>query len=226
MVEVEGARSSRRPRGTTRQSDVIAAALAVADQVGLDRLTIRAVARVAKVPTMSLYSHFSSKTELLDLMYRELTMRLFVDEPHATWQEGVFAACGRIREVLLAHPRWVPLLSRPSRPLVLPWRERMLDLMIADGFRPDQAFAALSSAILVAEGLVLLELALVDVDGKSSITERVARLKQWADEDASTGHPTTRETARSIPQFDLSQNFSVAVRTYVTGLENTPRPAT
>jgi AcrR family transcriptional regulator len=225
MVEAEGGRSGRRPRGTTRQSDVVAAALAVADQVGLDRLTIRAVARVAQVPTMSLYSHFSSKTDLLDLMYTEVVQRLFPDEPHATWQEGVLAACGRIREVLLAHPRWVPLLSRPVPPLLIPWRERMLGLMIADGFRPEEAFAALSSAVLVAEGLILLELSLTGPDGKSSVVERVSRLKQWADEDASTGHPTTRQAARAIPQFDLSQNFAVAVRTFVTGLENTPRSA-
>ena len=225
MVEAEGRRSSRRPRGTTRQSDVVAAALAVADQVGLDRLTIRAVARVAKVPTMSLYSHFSSKSELLDLMHGELIARVFVDEPYATWQEGVFAACGRIREVLLGHPRWVPLLARPVPPVALPWRERMLDLMIADRFAPEQAFAALSSVVLIAEGLIVIELSLTDADGKSSITERVARLKQWAHEDVSTGHPTTRLTARASAPFDLAQNFAIAVRTYVIGLENTPRRA-
>lgn len=226
MVETDGGRPARRPRGTTRQSDVVAAALAVADQVGLDRLTIRAVARVAKVPTMSLYSHFSSKSELLDLMYGDVITRLFVDEPYASWQEGVFAACGRVRDVLLGHPRWVPLLARPVPPVPLPWRERMLDLMIADGFAPEQALVALSSMVLVAEGLILIELSLTSTDGKSSITtERVARPQHWADEDASTGHPTTRETARAIAPFDLSQNFTVAVRTYVTGLENTPRRA-
>lgn len=225
MAALEGGRSGRRPRGTTRQSDVVAAALAVADQVGLERLTIRAVARAAKVPTMSLYSHFSSKSELLDLMYGELVTLVFVDEPYASWQEGVFAACGRIRDVLLGHPRWVPLLARPVPPTALPWRERMLDLLIADGFAPAQAFAALSSLVLVAEGLILIELSLKSADGKSSITERVARLKQWADADASTGHPTTRATARAIAPFDLAQNFAVAVRTYVIGLENTPRRA-
>lgn len=225
MVEADGGRSGRRPRGATRQSDVVAAALAVADQVGLDRLTIRAVARVAKVPTMSLYSHFASKSELLDLMYGELITQVFVDEPHATWQEGVLAACGRIRDVLLGHPHWVPLLARPVPPLALPWREHMLELMIADRFAPEQAFAALSSVVLVAEGLILVELSLLSAEGKSSITERMARLKQWADGDASTGHPTTRLAARAMPAFDLSQNFAVAVRTYVTGLENTRRPA-
>ena len=143
-AEADRKRSARRPRGATRQSDVVGAALAVADQAGIDRLTIRAVARVAKVPTMSLYSHFASKSELLDLMYGELVLRLFVDEPHATWQAGLLAACARIREVLLAHPRWVPLLSRPAPPIAVPWRERVLGLMVADGFTPESAFAAIS----------------------------------------------------------------------------------
>ena len=223
MTDAEVGRGSRRPRGTTRQTDVVSAALAVADQLGLDRLTIRAVARVAKVPTMSLYSHFSSKAELLDLMYAEVVLRLFVDEPHASWQEGVIAACGRIRDVLLAHPRWVPLLSRSTPPFDVPWRERMLELMIADGFPPEHAFRALSSVVLVAEGLVLLELSLIDPGGKSSIAERMRRLKGWADDPRSAGHPTTRLAARALPQFDLAQNFALAVRTYVAGLAITPR---
>jgi AcrR family transcriptional regulator len=195
----------------------------VADQAGIDRLTIRAVARVAKVPTMSLYSHFASKSELLDLMYGELVLRLFVDEPHATWQAGLLAACTRIREVLLAHPRWVPLLSRPAPPVALPWRERVLGLMVADGFTPESAFAAISSVVLVAEGLIFLELSFAAPHGP--LVERMARLKAWADEDSSTGHPTTRAALRGSPEFDLAQNFAVAVRTYVRGLETAPRPA-
>jgi AcrR family transcriptional regulator len=225
MGNTDGRRAGRRPRGTTRQSDVVNAALAVADQVGIERLTIRAVARVAKVPTMSLYSHFSSKAQLLDLMNGEVMLRLFVDEPHATWQAGVLSTCDRIREVLLTHPRWVPLLSRPAPPVAVPWRERILGLMIADGFSPEAAFMAISSAVLVAEGLMLLELTLTDPDGKSNIMEDVARLKTWAHEAPSTGHPTTRAALLALPHFDLAENFAVAVRTYVAGLETAQRPS-
>lgn len=80
MSALEDSRKPRRRRGATTQSQVVDAALAVADQVGIDRLTIRAVAKLADVPTMSLYSHFSSKDELLDLMHAEVTQRLFSDE--------------------------------------------------------------------------------------------------------------------------------------------------
>jgi TetR/AcrR family tetracycline transcriptional repressor len=223
MPSVEGRRSSRRPRGTTRQSDVVDAALVVADQAGIDGLTIRAVARVAKVPTMSLYSHFASKAELLDLMYGELLLRLFVDEPHASWQAGVLATCARIREVLVAHPRWVPLLARSAPPLAVPWQERMRGLMVADGFSSDAALAAISSVVLVAEGLILLELSLAPPN-PPNVTGRRAE-SRTVDQEASTGHPTSTPLMSAGPRFDPAQNFEVAVRTYVRGLENTPRPA-
>lgn len=196
MSALEDARKPRRRRGATTQSQVVDAALAVADQVGIDRLTIRAVAKLADVPTMSLYSHFSSKDQLLELMQAEVTQRLFAEEPHASWRVGLVAVCTRLRDVLIAHPHWVPLLSRTASFVPAPVRERLLELMRTDGVSPGWAEAALSSALLVAKGLVLLELA--DSEGPSSLVR-----------------PTL-----AAPHFDAAETFAVAVRTYVRGLES------
>ena len=202
MSALEDPRKPRRRRGATTQSQVVDAALAVADQVGIDRLTIRAVAKLADVPTMSLYSHFSSKDELLDLMHTEVTQRLFAEEPHASWQEGLLGVCTRLRAVLIAHPHWVPLLSRTSSFVPAVVRQQLLELMLADGVSHAWAAAAVSSALLVAKGLVLLELA--NTDGPTSMV----RSTLGANPEFDAGR-----------QFDAAENFALALRTYVRGLE-------
>lgn len=179
------------------------AALAVADQVGIDRLTIRAVAKLADVPTMSLYSHFSSKDELLDLMHAEVTQRLFADESHATWQTALVAVCTRLRDVLSAHPHWVPLLSRAASFVPVQVRERLLELMLADGVSLAWATSALASALLVAKGLVLLELA--ETEGPVSLVRPALG---------------TAPESGAVSKVDAAENFAVAVRTYVRGLES------
>ena len=203
MSALEDTRKPRRRRGATTQSQVVDAALAVADQVGIDRLTIRAVAKHADVPTMSLYSHFSSKDELLDLMHVEVTQRLFADEQYATWQAALVAVCTRLRDVLIAHPHWVPLLSRTTSFVPLQVRERLLDLMLADGVSRAWANAALASALVVAKGLVLLELA--DATAGPSSLVRVT-----------LGAPESGATTK----LDAAETVAVAVRTYVRGLES------
>jgi AcrR family transcriptional regulator len=199
----------------------VAAALAVADSVGLEGLTIRAVARFANVPTMSLYTHFTSKEELLDLMYSEIILRLYADAEYPTWQAGLLALCDGVRTTLVAHPHWVPLLSRSAMPLAIPLRERLLSLMASDGMTPAAAFSALSTAVLAAVGLVLVELELTRNDGPSSIAQRFARLRDWAHGPACIGHPTTRQALSVVEEFDLNRNFAMAMETFVKGLELT-----
>src|SRR5206468_1168433 len=144
----------QRPHGATTLQAVVTAALAIVDRVGIEALTIRAVAAEVGAPPMSLYRHFSNKEELLDHMYAEISCRLYADAKQPTWQAEVFALCHQVRGILTAHPRWAPLLSRPVPPLAVALRERLLKLMIADGMSEAGAFAALSCAVLNSIGFV------------------------------------------------------------------------
>src|SRR5688572_15040479 len=93
---------------------IVDAAMTIADENGLDAVTIRAVAKLVGMPPMSLYTHFSTKDELLNLMYRELTRRFFDGERRPTWQAELLALAERSRRVLLRHPHWMALLGRPT----------------------------------------------------------------------------------------------------------------
>ncbi len=223
--DAQSAGPRRRRRGSTTRGEVVEAALAVADRVGVEGLTIRAVAKQANVPTMSLYTHFSSKAELLDLMYSEFVLRLYGDEAPATWQAGLLAVSNRVRALLVAHPHWVQLLSRPVQPMVVPTREMLLQLMTRDGMTPWQALAALASTVLIAEGLIMLEFSLSGEEGRSRLGERFERMKEWAATPPAAAHPTTRSAFVGSRQFDFADNFTFAMENYVKGLEAAKRVA-
>ncbi len=104
----------QRPRGAITRETVVNAALSLLDKRGVERFTVRALARVVDVPPMSLYTHFANKEELLDLMYTEVSLRIYADEQHPTWQTELFALSKRVLRTLGDHPRWIDLCHERS----------------------------------------------------------------------------------------------------------------
>jgi AcrR family transcriptional regulator len=210
----------QRPRGSITREAVVSAALAVIDKVGIDRLTIRAVAKLAAAPPMSLYTHFTNKNELLDFVYTEVWRRLYPDElPSVNWSAGLLALCGHVRNLLIEHPRWIPLLAQPASPPGVPGRERILKEMVQAGMAPGAAMAALTSAMLTTIGLALVEVTLRAPDGREGITKRYERLRVWAEESRGDDHPVTRKALSKHRHLNLEENFLLVVRSLIAGFE-------
>ena len=137
---------------------VVDAALAIVDTEGLQGLTIRALAYDLGVPPMTLYAHFKTKHELLDLAFERLLQHLIPPESGSTWQAEVEEICKHMRRVLLEHPHWIPLLTRVTVPTsAMEIYHRLLSFMWKDGFYPEAAMFAFSSAMSLAIGSVLVE---------------------------------------------------------------------
>jgi AcrR family transcriptional regulator len=214
----------QRPRGTITREAVVNAALSVADRDGVERLTIRAVSDLVGAPPMSLYTHFGNKNELLDLMYVEISRRMYMYEAHPTWQAELTALCQRVRRLLTEHPRWVPLLARPSPPLAVPLRESILKLMVADGLGATDALMSLSCAVLATIGLVLADLALAKPGGGSTIDERYERLKEWVDTPAGQANPETRSAMSKRAHLERDYLFQFFVGALIAGLDSRRTP--
>ena len=209
----------QRPRGTTTREAVVNAALQVVDRVGVDALTIRAVATAAAAPPMSLYTHFANKEELLDLMYAEMSRRMYADTGHDTWQAELHGLAQQVRATLLAHPRWANLLSRPTPGTSAVVRERLLAMMTASGMQPAGALRCFSTAMVVAIGLSLVELTFREPDGASSFARRFERLRTWFEQEGTAGEPLSREAFAASHRFDLGETFELAIRTLIAGTE-------
>jgi AcrR family transcriptional regulator len=187
------------------------------DRVGLDGLTIRAVAAEAGAPPMSLYTHFANKEELLDLMYAELSRRMYSDSGDPDWRLLLLSLACQVRQTLLAHPRWAALLARSAPATSLSVRERVLALMTDGGMSAAEALRCFSMVLTVAIGLSLVELTFRDPDGASSFSRRFERLRSWFEQYGPPGEPVSREAFAAAADLEPGDTFERAIRTLIAG---------
>ena len=216
---------SRSPRGSLGLHVVLDAALEIIDRVGVDGLSIRGLAQELGRPPMTLYGHFDSKRELLDLAFVRLLHRLcaFPHRPHPTWRVEAEAMSRHIRGLLLEHPNWVPLLVRLSVPRqALDVYDRLLRDMRKDGFRPEAAMFAFSSILSHALGSVLVERLL---GGKPPIPKQRLELVKGTLAEMPRGmYPAIDVVSRKFDRWNFDDVFELGLHSLVRGLaEGAPK---
>lgn len=120
---------------------VLAAAVQLADDEGVDAVSMRALAQRLDVVPMALYKHVASKEDLVtgmvDVVIGEFG-RPTASSP-GDWKESVRHAILQARRVVMAHP-WVrrAIETRTVRtPAVLGHMERLTSTLLAAGLSPD-----------------------------------------------------------------------------------------
>ena len=114
-VEQHGARAQRgglaqqaraQRRGRLQPADVVAAALDLLDQKGLDGLTLRDVAAAVHVQAPALYWHFASKRDLVDAMAQAMLVDFVSEigppEEPSAWRPWLRQAAHGLRAAMLA----------------------------------------------------------------------------------------------------------------------------
>ena len=98
-----------------KRRQILDAALAIADEDGLDAVSMRSVAARVGVSPMALYPYVGSKAALLDGLVGRLLAELAVDQATADWREGLRVLANAMRALARRHPTaFMLLLSRPS----------------------------------------------------------------------------------------------------------------
>jgi AcrR family transcriptional regulator len=144
------ARSIKRARSRLALSRdrVLAAALALADEGGLDALTMRRIGDSLGVEAMALYRHVANKDDLVagivDLVFAEI----FAPPPDVHWKTAMRERAVSMREALSRHPWAVGLMeSRPNPgPAYLAHHDAVLGNLRTAGF--DVADAAHAYSLL------------------------------------------------------------------------------
>lgn len=96
---------------------IVVAATAVADQQGLDAVSIRRVAAMLGVRPMSLYTHIESKDELIDLMSDELVGQMVLEAlPSGDWRARLSAVARSSHATCVAHPWLLAAFARKRQP--------------------------------------------------------------------------------------------------------------
>src|SRR5262247_1380022 len=97
-------KSERRPkRRPLDQAQIVRAALALLDEVGLDELTMRRLAERLGVKAAALYRHVRGKDELLALLGDEISAEIPLPRAAGTWREQLVESAWNLRRGLLAH---------------------------------------------------------------------------------------------------------------------------
>src|ERR1051326_7296922 len=108
---------------------VIDAAMAFADEGGLDAVTIRGLARALHVEPMSLYHYAASRDEIVGWLVDRVVEQIELPSEAATWRDGVRACAISAHRVLRQHPWACPLLM--VGPRISAPRLRMVDAILA-----------------------------------------------------------------------------------------------
>jgi AcrR family transcriptional regulator len=94
---------------------ILESALEIADDQGLDAVTMHAVAKRLQVTPMALYRHVANKAALLDGLVELLLTEFPLPAPELPWDERLTALAARIRATARRHPGvFTLLLSRPT----------------------------------------------------------------------------------------------------------------
>jgi AcrR family transcriptional regulator len=140
------------PRIPLSRERVLRAAVKVADEGGIESLTMRRLAEELGAEAMSLYYHVANKDDVLDgiadLIVSEINDvvdQIDLPAKGPDWKNAVRQRILSARQVLLRH-RWAPRLLETRTtvsPAVLRYHDRLIGLMREGGFSYDLAHHAL-----------------------------------------------------------------------------------
>lgn len=127
------------PRVRLNRERVLQAAVGLADEIGIEALSMRRLAEELGVVPMALYKHVANKEQLLDGMVEVIVAEIDPPRPGASWKSAVRLRILSARRVLLRHP-WARqvLESRTEHtPIVLDYLESTIGMFLAGGFSVD-----------------------------------------------------------------------------------------
>jgi AcrR family transcriptional regulator len=150
-------RAKRRAR--LNRERVLGAAIALADEAGVESLTMRKLAKELGVEAMSLYNHIASKDDMLDGIVEIVFSEIEPPPRGADWKTAMRRRAVSTREALARHPWAIGLME--SRMWPGPANGRLHDSMLGclrrAGFSVEMAVHAYSVQDSYIYGFVLQE---------------------------------------------------------------------
>jgi AcrR family transcriptional regulator len=218
------------PRNSPRldKKQVADTALRLLNEVGLEGLSLRAIAKELDVQAPALYWHFKNKQDLLDEMATEMVRRMAADwarlppgspGPDGDWLEGFRARMRGLREHLLRYRDGAKVYSGThftdmsyAEPM-----EANLRMLTAAGFTPAGAARAWFTAYSYTIGYVIEEQAMGPDPASGAegydLDARAARLAEY---------PLAAAAGREM-FVDHERGFEVGLEAVLVGIRETLR---
>ncbi|MEU8516937.1 TetR/AcrR family transcriptional regulator C-terminal domain-containing protein [Kitasatospora sp. NPDC048722] len=195
-------------------------ALRLLDEVGLDGLTLRAIAAELGVKAPALYWHFKDKQALLDEMATEMMRRMSAGSAWPAggdWRDAYRVTMRALRAELLRHRDGAKVYSgaRFTDTSYAPGLDAALRLLVDAGFAPAAAARAWYTAYSYTIGYVVEEQAMgADPFAGGEAYDVDARAERLA------GHPLAAEAGRVMFR-DFDEGFELGLTAVLAGVEAT-----
>jgi TetR/AcrR family tetracycline transcriptional repressor len=203
---------------------VVKVALDLLDEVGLDGLTLRRLAKELGVQAPALYWHFKNKQELLDQMAEAITTAEAPTVPPAPGESWDVWLANRARTMrrALNHHRDGAMLAASTRPQPSQWPdvEMQIGVLVDAGLTAGEALRAMMAIGNYVSGFTLEEQA-DRLRGNTSEPDPEQRDRFMAE---LAGYPLASEAARAIgdPQGDAT--FEAGIALIIDGIRRRVTP--
>jgi AcrR family transcriptional regulator len=208
------------PRVPLNRERVFRTAVFLADERGIESLTMRALGEQLGVEAMSLYYYVANKDELLDGMVDLVYGEIELPSGQADWKTAMRRVATSAHEALSRH-RWaITLMETRTRPgrANLRHHDAVIGCLRAAGFSVENAVHAFSLLDSYVSGFALQELTL-PFDTPGELAEAAASiLRQFpADEYPHLAETITEHVTKS--GYDFADEFEFGLDLILDGLE-------
>lgn len=208
------------PRIPLSRQRVLQAAIAFADDNGIDSLSMRKLGEAVGVEAMSLYNHVANKTDLVDGMIDVVFGEIELPPGDEGWRTAMRTRAISVTTVLRRH-RWAVGLmdSRTSPgPATLRHHDAVIGCLRTAGFSLELAAHAYSALDSYIYGFALQERSLpFDTPEEAAALVRVMAAQFPADEYPHLAAFTFEHILR--PGYDFSEEYDFGLDLILDGLE-------
>jgi AcrR family transcriptional regulator len=201
---------------------VLGAARRIADQDGVERLTMRRLAAELGVLPNALYTYYPDKEALLDALVDDLLADIDTPDPtQGDWRDGLFRVMDSSRRLLLAHPRLVPVfLARPGLgPNAARLGEVTFGLLRQGGLEGERAVEAFRVLLIYSLGFAAFQAPRQHTDARAR-TEAVEATFASLPEHR---FPEMRRLAGHLAAPTTDRHFHTGLRWLLDGIGAPPR---
>jgi AcrR family transcriptional regulator len=219
-MAAETGRDAEQPRVPLSRERVLRTAIALADQGGVESLTMRRLGQELGVEAMSLYNHVANKDDMLDGMVDVVFSEIGLPPRDVDWRAAMRDRAISARDVLTRHPWAIGLMDSRSTPGTATLRHH--DAVIASlrgaGFSIELAAHAFSLLDSYIYGFALQQISL-PFSGSEEAAEVAGNILRQIPADE---YPHLTELALEHamkPGYDYPNEFEFGLDLILDGLE-------
>jgi TetR/AcrR family transcriptional regulator, tetracycline repressor protein len=211
------ARRGAGQRAGLSRGPVLEAARRIADEEGVDRLTMRRLAAELGVMPNALYTYFPHKEALLDALLDDLLAGVEAGDPaEGDWRDGLAQVMDSTRRLLLAHPQLASaFIARPGLgPNAVRLGEISLELLGRGGLEGQRAVEALRVLLVYSLGFAAFQAPRLRGDAGGRSVRAETAFAGLAEEE----FPRMRGLARELAGPASGRQFHTGLRWLLDGI--------